>query len=80
MGPIDRGSDRPIIEKGPIDRESYRPMSDGSNFYASNAIIIGLSDPRSKGPSVYWTLVLTDPRSKGPSGYISDPRSNVPSV
>ena len=38
-------------------------MSDGSNFYASNAIIIGLSDPRSKGPSVYRTLSLSDPRS-----------------
>ena len=23
--PIDRGSDRPIIEKGPIDRGSFRP-------------------------------------------------------
>ena len=25
-GPIDRGSDRPIIEKGPIDRGSDRPI------------------------------------------------------
>ena len=47
-----RGSDRPIVEKGLIDRGSYRPMSDGSNFYASNAIIIHLLDPRSKGPSI----------------------------
>ena len=23
--PIDRGSDRPIIEKGPIDRGSFKP-------------------------------------------------------
>ena len=53
----------------PIDRGSDRPMSDGSNFYASNAIIIGLSDPRSKGPSVYRTLGLKDPRSIGPSVY-----------
>ena len=60
-GPLDRGSDRPILarsigplfkEKGPIDQGSYRPMSDGLNFYASNAIIIGLSDPLSIGPSV----------------------------
>ena len=84
MGPINRGSDRPIFEKGPIDRGSYRPMSDGSNFYASNAIIIGLSDPRSKGPSVYQTLGLKDLRSNGPSFYLtlglSDPRSNGPSV
>ena len=55
---IDRGSDRPIIDMGPIDRGSYRPMSDRSNFYASNAIIIGLSDPRSKGPSVYRAVTL----------------------
>ena len=26
QGPIDRGSDRPIIEKGPIDRGSDRPI------------------------------------------------------
>ena len=25
--PIDRGSDRPIIEKGPIDRGSFRPRA-----------------------------------------------------
>ena len=55
-GPTDRGSNIPIIEKGPIDRGSYRPMSDKSNLYASNAIIIGLSD-----------LGLKDPRSIGPS-------------
>ena len=25
-GPLDRGSDRPIIEKGPLDRGSDRPI------------------------------------------------------
>ena len=39
-------------------------MSDGSNFYASNAIIIGLIDP-----SVYRTLGLKDPQSIGLSVY-----------
>ena len=59
-------------------------MSDGSNFNASNAKIISLSDPRSKGPSLYRTLGLNDPRSNGPRVYrtlgLKDPRSIGPSV
>ena len=45
-------------------------------------LIIALSDSRSIGHSVYWTLGLTDPRSIGPAVYqnlfnnrSSDPRS-----
>ena len=49
-GPIDRGFDRPIIEKGPIDRGSYRPYVWLIKFL--RFLIIGLSDPRSNGPSV----------------------------
>ena len=41
--------------------------------------VLGLTDPRYSGPSVYRTLGLTDPRAIGPAVYrilcLKDPRS-----
>ena len=79
---IDRRSDRPIIEKDPIHRGSYRPIIGKGPIDRLlkflRFLIIGLSDPRSIGPSVYRTLGLSDPRSNGPS--VADPRSKGSSV
>ena len=75
-----------MLEKGPIDRGKNRstgPSDYRTLFHEKGPIdqgIIGLSDPRSKGP--FRIIGLSDPRSKGPFTKIglSDPRSIGPSV